>query len=177
MCAIETRPAIETRRLRLRPLAKGDVGRIATYASDYDIAKMTSRMPHPYALADAEEFVARSGRLNPATDTTFGVESPGDGLIGVMSFFTAEGRPLELGYWLGKPWWGKGFATEAALGALDWADRGWGKRMVTAGHFSDNPSSGSVLCKAGFLYTGEIELLPCLARGAATAARRMVWLA
>jgi RimJ/RimL family protein N-acetyltransferase len=177
MCAIEGRPAIETRRLRLRPLAKGDVGRIATYASDFDIARMTSRMPHPYAMADAEAFVARSSRLSPATDATFGVEAQGEGLIGVMSFFTAEDRPLELGYWLGKPWWGKGFATEAALGALGWADRGWGKRMVTAGHFSDNPSSAAVLCKAGFLYTGDVELLPCLARGAPTATRRMVWLA
>jgi RimJ/RimL family protein N-acetyltransferase len=177
MCAIEGRPTIETRRLRLRPLHRGDVGRIATYASDFDIARMTSRMPHPYAMADAEAFVGRSARQNPATDAAFAIDLEGEGLIGVFSFFTAEGEPLELGYWLGKPWWNQGFATEAAIGALGWADRVWGKRRIMAGHFSDNPSSGAVLCKAGFLYTGELALRPCLARGGPAATRMMVWLA
>jgi RimJ/RimL family protein N-acetyltransferase len=177
MCAIEGRPTIETRRLKLRALARGDVGRIATYASDFEIARMTTRMPHPYAMGDAEAFVDRAARQNPATDATFAVELEDEGLIGVCGFFTGENAPLEMGYWIGKPWWGQGYATEAALGALSWAEQGWGKRMVSAGHFSDNPSSGAVLCKAGFLYTGDVALRPSLARGAPTATRMMIWLA
>jgi RimJ/RimL family protein N-acetyltransferase len=177
MCAIEGRTTIETRRLRLRPLAKGDVGRIATYASDYDIARMTTRMPHPYGMADAEAFVHRAEQQDPTKDATFAIEIENEGLIGVFGFFTQPGEPLELGYWLGKPWWNQGFATEAAIGALGWADRSWGKRRVMAGHFSDNPTSGAVLCKAGFLYTGDVALRPSVARGASAATRMMVWLA
>ncbi|MBN9320086.1 MAG: GNAT family N-acetyltransferase, partial [Caulobacterales bacterium] len=89
MCSIEARPTIETRRLKLRPLAKGDIGRIASYASDYDVARMTTRLPHPYAMGDAEAFVQRTEQQNPETDATFGVELEGEGLIGVTGFFTA----------------------------------------------------------------------------------------
>ena len=46
-----------------------------------------------------------------------------------------------------------------------------------AGHFSDNPASGQVLCKLGFLYTGEVKLMASTARGAEVPARMMVWLA
>jgi RimJ/RimL family protein N-acetyltransferase len=177
MCAIEGRPTIQTRRLSLRPLAKGDVGRIATYASDYDIARMTTRMPHPYGMGDAEAFVSNTQQQDPRANATFGIELEDEGLVGVCGFFTAPGEPLELGYWIGKPWWGRGLATEATLGALGWAERGWGKRMVMAGHFSDNPLSAAVLCKAGFLYTGDVTLRPSVARGSQAATRMMVWLA
>ncbi len=177
MCAIEGLSTIETRRLRLRPLAKADIGRIATYASDIDIARMTTRMPHPYGMADAEAFVHRAQQQNPETDATFAIELEDEGLIGVTGFFTAPGEPLEMGYWIGKPWWGQGYATEAALGALSWVDHSWKKRRVMAGHFSDNPTSGAVLCKAGFLYTGDVALRPSVARGASAATRMMVWLA
>ena len=60
---------------------------------------------------------------------------------------------------------------------MDWARRKWKKRAVVAGHFADNPASGRVLSKAGFLYTGEVKQRPSLARGEPAATRMMVWLA
>ncbi|MEI9889980.1 MAG: GNAT family N-acetyltransferase [Caulobacteraceae bacterium] len=67
--------------------------------------------------------------------------------------------------------------SEAARAALAWAGTGWGRRMVTAGHFADNQASGRVLIKAGFLYTGEVQRRFSRARGAEAATRMMVWLA
>jgi len=89
----------------------------------------------------------------------------------------ARGRP-ELDYWIGRPYWNRGYATEAVRGALRWVKRDWRRNVVVAGHFTDNPASGQVLCKAGFLYTGDVELRPCVARGGAEVpTRMMVWLA
>ena len=81
------------------------------------------------------------------------------------------------GFWLGRRYWNRGYATEAVRGALRWAKRDWRKNVVVAGHFSDNPASGQVLCKAGFLYTGDIALVRSQARDQDVPTRMMVWLA
>jgi RimJ/RimL family protein N-acetyltransferase len=60
---------------------------------------------------------------------------------------------------------------------MPWAREDWGRRYVVACHHHDNPASGSVLVRAGFLYTGHVEALPCTARGEAVDCRWMVWLA
>lgn len=177
MCLIERTPRIETRRLILRAPAPGDASAMAALMADYDIARMTSRVPHPYGLADAEAFIEKVQDNDPDRDCNFLIEHEDHGLVGGLGFFTPPGEPLEVGYWIGRPWWGRGFASEALGGALSWARNGWKKRYVTAGHFADNPASGAVLCKAGFLYTGRVEEKHSLARGAPAATRMMVWLA
>ncbi|WGM37799.1 GNAT family N-acetyltransferase [Caulobacter sp. NIBR1757] len=177
MCLIEQTPRIETRRLTLRAPAPGDETRLAALMADYDIAKMTSRVPHPYALSDALSFIEAVQAKDPATDHEFLLEHEDDGVIGGLGLFTPPGLPLEVGYWVGRDWWGRGFASEALQGALAWAKHAWKKRFVVAGHFSDNPASGAVLCKAGFLYTGEIQHKPSIARGEEAPVRMMVWLA
>lgn len=174
MCAIDIQPVIATERLVLRGLRLNDAGRIAELANDRDVARMLAAMPHPYTRDHADAFLARQDQ---GPGRNFAIEHPAEGLIGVAGFKRDDlGRP-ELGYWLGKPYWGCGFATEAAKGALVWAHKDWGKRAVMARHFSDNPASGEVLCKAGFLYTGEVTLAPSAAREDLTPSRTMVWLA
>ena len=69
---------------------------------------------------------------------------------------------------------GRGLATEALTGALAWAARDWRRRYVVAGHFADNPASGRVLEKAGFLYTGEVRRGFSKARAGEARTRRMV---
>ena len=177
MIAIHVSPVIDTPRLRLRPTRRKDAARIAELANDPGVAKMTSRMPYPYGLADAEAFLARVSENDADREATFAIDHPGQGLIGMLGFHpNADGR-AELGYWLGRPYWGQGYATEAASAALDWARGDWRRRLVVAGHFADNDPSGQVLCKAGFLYTGEVKRLYCLARTADVPTRMMVWLA
>ncbi|MET0274595.1 MAG: GNAT family N-acetyltransferase, partial [Phenylobacterium sp.] len=107
----------------------------------------------------------------------FVIEHRHFGVVGMLAFKTgANGRP-DLGFWLGRRYWNRGYATEAVRGALRWAKRDWRKNVVVAGHFSDNPASGQVLCKAGFLYTGDISLVRSQARNQDVPTRMMVWLA
>ena len=177
MCVIEKTPVIETRRLALRAPEPSDAARLSELASDFDVAKMTLRMPHPYLESDGRAFVEAVAAQDPRRAATFAIEHERDGLVGVIGLFEDADPAPEVGYWIGRPFWGRGFATEALQGALAWARRGWGRRALTAGHFTDNPASGRVLEKAGFLYTGEVRRGFSKARGDWTATRRMVWLA
>lgn len=177
MCVIEERPVIETQRLTLRVPAKADIERVAAFCVDHDVARMTTRMPSPYTRAHAEDFVARCRAQNRTRENTFAIDLVDEGLIGVVGLFPPVEGGLELGYWIGRPYWGRGYATEAVKGALEWARTSWRKRCVSAGHFADNDASGRVLVKAGFLYTGVVEHKPSIARGEPAATRMMVWLA
>ena len=184
---IEDIPKIETRRLVLRAPVAADADRIALLAADFDVARMTTSMPHPFHRHHAESFLARVEALNPAREVVFAIDLDDQGLIGIMGFHPTPllgphaGRSTlvgpEIGYWLGRPYWGRGLATEAAAGALTWARKAWRRRVVVSGHFADNPASGRVLEKAGFLYTGEIQSRHCHARGGTADTRMMVWLA
>jgi RimJ/RimL family protein N-acetyltransferase len=177
MCVIEIRPNIETRRLVLRAPEARDAAAIAALANDWNIARMTTRLPHPYALRDAESFLAAVQAQDPRRENSFLIEHEGAGPVGMIGLYH-DGRPYpELGYWIGRPFWGRGFATEAAEATLDWARRRWNKRAVVAGHFADNAASGRVLEKAGFLYTGEIQRKHSRAREGVVDTRIMVWLA
>lgn len=177
MCVIDSSPIIETRRVTLRAPVTADVLRLVTLAGDRDIARMTTRMPWPYGRADAEDFVGRCQAQDRRHDNTFVIELEDEGVIGVLGLFTPPNGHLEIGYWIGKPYWGRGLATEACQGALNWTRQAWRKKFVIAGHFADNPASGQVLIKAGFLYTGVVEMKPSVARGEPAATRMMVWLA
>jgi len=167
-------PTLSARRLRLRAPRPDDAPQVAALASDPEIARMTTRMPYPYELTDAEAFLERSREQDPRRDVTFVVEADGEGAVGMLGFFTEGPVGPELGYWIGRRSWGRGYATEAAGAALDWAHRSWGKRAVVAGYFIDNPASARVLEKTGFLHTGVVEPRWSLARGAEAPTRLMV---
>ena len=177
MCVIEPTPVIETRRLALRSPAAQDVSRLATLANDPDIARMTLRMPHPYSSEDAESFILAVAGQDPSRAATFLIEHEDHGPVGVIGLFEDKDPAPEVGYWIGRPFWGRGYATEALEAALVWASKRWRRRALVAGHFSDNAASGRVLEKAGFLYTGEVRRPFSDARGERADKRMMVWLA
>lgn len=177
MCIIETQPVIETRRLTLRSPGVQDAPRIAALANDPDIARMTCRMPHPFGPGDAEDFILAVASQDPARAATFLIEHEDAGPVGVVGLFEGDDRVPETGYWIGRDFWGRGYATEALEAATAWARARWRRRALVAGHFSDNPASGRVLEKAGFLYTGETRRQFSRARGQLTDTRMMVWLA
>ncbi|MGE0597610.1 MAG: GNAT family N-acetyltransferase [Hyphomonadaceae bacterium] len=163
---------IETDRLRLRRMRVEDGARISLFTSDYDVARMTSRIPHPHPPVAAEGFVLiMRARESLGRDHVFAIDLKGEGLIGLIGAHQGEGARHEIGYWIGRPHWSKGFATEALSAFLRKA-RGLGQ--LEAGHFADNPASGRVLEKNGFVYTGETKPLFSMARGGPAPCRRMV---
>jgi RimJ/RimL family protein N-acetyltransferase len=178
MCSLRIETRIETERLVLRPMRETDVVRIAEIIDDPDIARMTSRIPHPYSLSAAEAFYARQREaLDERLDNTLQIETRSGEMIGAVGADRRDGPFPEIGYWIAKQHWGRGYATEAAMAMRDWACRTFGCRALMAGHFADNEASGRVLVKCGFLYTGEVQQRFSLARGEMAATRMMVWLA
>ena len=171
------RRALQTERLTLRPLAPADAPRLAELANDFEVVKWTGGMPYPYALANAEGFIRRASAADPEREVHFAVDLTGEGPVGCVGFYAHPSPGPELGYWLGRPFWGQGYMTEAVSAALGWAGGAWGKRVLTSGHFADNEPSGRVLTKSCFLYTGEVEPRFSIARGEEAATRMMVWLA
>jgi len=178
MCAVDVTPVISTERLILRGPVVTDAPAIAGLASDINVAGMTTSMPHPYRLTDAEAWIEHARNCDWTRDALFVIEHRAFGVVGVLGFDHERGPRAEIGYALARPFWNRGYATEAVRGGLKWVKRDWRRNVVVAGHFADNPASGQVLCKAGFLYTGDVELRPSRARGRADVpTRMMVWLA
>ena len=177
MFGLTLKPEIGTERLTLRPPQAQDVESIFHLVNDVDIARMTSGIPHPYSLDNACAFVDMAERADPHLDLPLLIEHPRWGPMGMVGLHQREDPWPEIGYWIGRTFWGMGFATEAAAGLLDWAHRARGVRAVASGHFTDNPASGRVLEKVGFLYTGQIRPRQSNARLKPTNTRMMIWLA
>lgn len=110
-------PVLETERLTLRAPRHDDVKAIAILANDRRIAANTARIPHPYGVADAEQFIASVNRRDG--ETCFVMMLDGK-LIGACGIDPREDSP-ELGYWLGAPYWSRGFTTEAVRAVIDYA--------------------------------------------------------
>lgn len=169
---------ITTQRLTLRPFEEADARRVAYLAGEYDVAKMCGRVPHPYTMANAFDFFGMAARgRESANEFAFAVTAPIDGLIGscgVMRAGDEASNAWEVGYWFGTPYWGLGYASEAARAVMDWARDQLGAQTFLAGHFADNPASGNVLRKLGFVPTGEQALFG-LARQRTSPATRYVW--
>ncbi len=142
---------IRTERLTLRAPAREDVAAMAALANNKRIHKWLSRLPHPYGESDAIDFIDNKSRS--AESFAFSVVLREIGFIGVTGFhLEAEDRP-ELGYWLGEPHWGNGYATEAMAGLLNAvAETGCTKLFARA--LSENGPSRRVLEKSGFKKTG-----------------------
>lgn len=143
-------PVLATERLVLRAPRREDAKAIARLANDRRVAVNTARLPHPYSLDDAEEFIAAVNRQDG--EIAFAITLDGT-LIGVCGINPRDGR-AEIGYWLGVPYWGQGYATEAARALIDHAFVDLQHEALQAGARVSNPASRRVLEKCGFQWTG-----------------------
>ena len=143
-------PVLETERLVLRAPRRGDVKAIVRLLIDRRVAENTARIPYPYEVDDAERFIAAVNRQDG--EATFAITHGGD-LIGVCGIEPRE-NTLELGYWLGAPYWGSGYATEAVRAVIDHAFGALGHEVLQAGARVGNAASRRVLEKCGFQWTG-----------------------
>jgi RimJ/RimL family protein N-acetyltransferase len=145
-------PVFETERLTLRAPRLEDAKAIAALANDRRIAENTRRIPHPYALGDAEEFIATVNHGHGEMALLIALD---DGtLIGGCGLGLMDGQVPDLGYWLGVPYWGKGFATEAVRALIDYAFTDLDHVALQAGARVTNPASRRILEKCGFQWTG-----------------------
>jgi RimJ/RimL family protein N-acetyltransferase len=142
-------PVLETERLTLRAPCHGDVKAIAVLANDRRIAENTARLPHPYGVADAEQFI---GSVNKQDGEATFVIIRGGTLIGACGLDPRQAIP-EIGYWLGVSYWGHGYATEAVRAVIDHAFGDLGHEALQAGARISNPASRRLLEKCGFQWT------------------------
>jgi RimJ/RimL family protein N-acetyltransferase len=143
-------PVLETERLTLRAPRRGDVKAIVRLVSDRRVAENTARIPHPYGIDDAESFIAAVNRQ--VGEATFVVTLDRE-LIGGCGVESRQGG-AEIGYWIGAPYWGRGYATEAVRAVIDHAFGTLGQDTLQAGARISNPASRRVLEKCGFQWTG-----------------------
>jgi RimJ/RimL family protein N-acetyltransferase len=143
-------PVLETERLCLRAPRFEDAKPIAALINDRRIAENTARIPHPYSIADAREWIEAVNKT--VGEASFVITRAGE-IIGGCGHFNRVGAP-EIGYWLGVPFWGNGYATEAARALIDHAFDDRGCEVLVAGARISNPASRRVLEKCGFQWTG-----------------------
>jgi RimJ/RimL family protein N-acetyltransferase len=153
---------IRTQRLVLRVPALADAARISLLAGDFDVASMTGTLPHPYSEEMAGEWI----RSLHAGDegVAYAMDVAGGALIGCVGYRAHDKAHAEMGYWIGKPYWGLGYATEAARAIILHAFQKEAFSYLTVGHFRENPASARVIAKLGFERSGEL-LRDCAATG------------
>lgn len=162
---------LRTARLILRPPVDDDIAAIVAIAGDFEIASRVARVPYPYTENDARFFLDAIVPPDCVWAVTTGDPLAMIGMIG-LHLDRGAGR-AELGYYFARDRWGRGYATEAAGAVAAYGIGLLGPGTLTAGYFIDNPASGRVLAKIGFIETGP-EMNECLATGAARPCMRMV---
>ena len=147
------RDVLETKRLVLRAPRLEDAKAVAILANDRRIAENTARIPHPYKASDASDFIGAANRKNG--EAVFLVTARDNNTImGACGVSMSDPASPELGYWLGVPYWGNGFATEALHAVIDYAFGEFEHTALHAGARVTNPASRRVLEKCGFQWTG-----------------------
>jgi RimJ/RimL family protein N-acetyltransferase len=149
-------PVLETERLVLRAPRLGDAPAIAQLLADRRVAENTARIPHSYTLNDAETFITSVNKA--AGEATFVITARDGSLLGCCGVGSRNGGPPEIGYWLGVPFWGNGYVTEAVRAVLDYAFVELDHDEIRGGALLNNPASRRVLEKCGFQWTG-VELI------------------
>lgn len=143
-------PVLETERLILRAPRRGDIKAIVRLVNDRRVAANTARIPHPYRTDDAERFIASVNQ--PDGETAFAITLEG-ALIGMCGVEPRESA-AEIGCWLGVPYWGRGYATEAVRAVIDYAFGVLDHDELQARARVTNPASRRVLEKCGFQWAG-----------------------
>lgn len=147
-------PTLETKRLRLRALTEHDIPQIVTYANNPRIAEMTLSIPYPYRQKHAKRWidVAEKG-FSDKNHFIFAIcRLTTDAFIGGIGLdINVEANRAELGFWIGEPFWNRGYMTEAVHAALSFGFEELNLDEICATHFRGNLASGKVMQKNGMV--------------------------
>ena len=155
-----------TERLLLRPGWAEDAPALARAIGEEAIVRNLASAPWPYDLTHARAFLETERRPDGASFLIFRRTNGAPRLIGAAGLGRSPEDGIELGYWISRPHWGLGYATEAGRAIVDIARHGLRLRKLSAGQFLDNPASGRVLEKLGFKPTGDVAPRYSCGRGA-----------
>ncbi|QPC85899.1 GNAT family N-acetyltransferase [Mesorhizobium sp. NBSH29] len=147
-------PILVTERLVLRPPHEDDMAELAQLANNRRVAEMLSRMPYPYGEAEARAFVAMT-RVPKKAGCSYAVTLAESGAFIGCAGLNGTDRGLEMGYWIGEPYWKHGYATEAAHALVDVAFRATTINALNVSCRVINAASRRVIHKCGFQYSGQ----------------------
>jgi RimJ/RimL family protein N-acetyltransferase len=154
-------PILVTDRLLLRSFAPADAPEVQRLAGEYDVASASLAIPYPYPDGVAEAWIAthRPG-FEKGMHAVYAVTLPPEGSLvgaaGLVEVNRRHGR-AELGYWVGKPYWGQGYATEAARAVIEYGFSVLALHRIYAMHFSWNTASGRVMEKCGMVHEARLR--------------------
>ena len=152
---------LETERLLLRAYARDDEAEIARLLNDTEMARFLMVIPHPFVEFDARQLVKAAWRRltgGRGFDLLITVKDGGDRPVGSIGVgLHDEGARGELGFWIGRDYWGRGYASEAARRMIDFATETLGVARITGTVAADNDASLAVLARLGFVETGRGE--------------------
>lgn len=152
-------PVIETERLRLRPFCLADAAAVQRQVGDYEVARKTANIPHPYEDGMAESWISgHAGAFERGEQVTWAVVERGEGaLVGAISLTLSRQHDSgELGYWIGRAHWGRGYGTEAARAAMGYGFDTLQLHRLHARHIATNPASGRIMQKLGMRHEGTL---------------------
>ena len=150
-------PILRTQRLVLRPFLLDDALAVEVLAGAREVADTTLHIPHPYPAGGGEQWIAtHQGAWDAGTGVTYAVTDAGTGvLMGAVGLtITPAHARAELGYWLGVPYWNRGYSTEAANAIVDFGFTRLGLHRIQAHYLTRNPASGRVMQKLGMRSEG-----------------------
>lgn len=153
-------PELTTDRLLLRPLSEADIDRVTGLLQSSEIAETTLYIPHPYSRQDAVTWIGtHASAAELGRELTWAICRKVDGLL--MGAFgisiDAYHQRGTIGYWLGVPYWGQGFTSEAAQTVVTFGFRELGLHRIEATCMPDNIGSARVMEKAGLVYEGTLR--------------------
>lgn len=153
-------PKIETERLILRQPIAADIPEIITIANDPEVSSGTLNMPYPYLEKNGVSWVNMAYQgFDNGDRFVFAIVLKGTRkFIGGTGFtFNSRFNRAELGYWVGKPYWNKGYTTEALAAIIRFGFKELKLNKFLATYFPHNPSSGKVMEKCGMIKEGELK--------------------
>ncbi|MGL1919743.1 MAG: GNAT family N-acetyltransferase [Hyphomicrobiales bacterium] len=160
---------LNSARLILKTPTLADAPDIAKYLNRKDTAPMMSHVPYPYTLDDARQFITKTtaNMDNKIFNGIYNLENSFMGIVGIVPKPTGD----EIAYWLGYPFWGKGYMPEACALTITMFFKQTKKPELYVSHLLNNDKSKSVIAKLGFKYVDNV-MLDCVARNSLEEAKR-----
>lgn len=149
---------IISNRLILRPFTLSDAQEVVNLAGDRRVSEMTLNIPYPYSLEAAQDWIAlHAEQWSNKESLVLAIEKRDtEELVGTVSLVSIEGNKAEIGYWMGHPYWGNGYCTEAVNCLIRFMEYSHGINHFSAEHLASNPASGRVMIKNGMQFIASI---------------------